>query len=182
VTTKSKPISAGSPSVPGSDEGAALLHQPAPWRPAQSLEAGHTGKAIAPAVPLRTRRIADGRRNPQAPQRRLPCEGGGRCGCKAGYEASVSSKREGMKIRKTFRRKAEARTWAIRRALGPRQGNSPGIPTDDPRAGVGAVDRGGPLWGDHKPERRHLQAVRPALLRPGDEAARPPHSRRRPAR
>jgi hypothetical protein len=37
--------------------------------------------------------------------------GGGRCSCSAGYEASVFSKREGKKIRKTFARESEAKSW-----------------------------------------------------------------------
>ena len=36
---------------------------------------------------------------------------GGRCSCGAGWEASVFSKRDGKKIRKTFANKAEAKTW-----------------------------------------------------------------------
>lgn len=36
---------------------------------------------------------------------------GGRCKCKAGWEASVYSKREGKRIYKTFRREAEAKSW-----------------------------------------------------------------------
>jgi integrase len=36
---------------------------------------------------------------------------GGRCNCNAGWEASVYSKRDGRKIRKTFAREAEARSW-----------------------------------------------------------------------
>ena len=40
-----------------------------------------------------------------------PGKEGGRCGCNAGYEASVFSKRDGKKIRKTFTREAEAKTW-----------------------------------------------------------------------
>jgi integrase len=36
---------------------------------------------------------------------------GGRCSCGAGWEASVYSKRDDKKIRKTFRSKAEAKTW-----------------------------------------------------------------------
>ena len=35
----------------------------------------------------------------------------GRCNCGAGWEASVFSKRDGKKIRKTFARKAEAEGW-----------------------------------------------------------------------
>ncbi len=35
----------------------------------------------------------------------------GRCSCGAGWEASVFSKRDGKKIRKTFANKAEAKTW-----------------------------------------------------------------------
>lgn len=37
--------------------------------------------------------------------------GHGRCNCGAGWEASVFSKRDGKKIRKTFSSKAEAKTW-----------------------------------------------------------------------
>jgi integrase len=36
---------------------------------------------------------------------------GGRCNCQAGYEAWVFSKRDGKKIRKTFRRESEAKSW-----------------------------------------------------------------------
>jgi integrase len=36
---------------------------------------------------------------------------GGRCNCKAGYEASVYSSREARKVRKTFAREAEAKSW-----------------------------------------------------------------------
>ncbi len=36
---------------------------------------------------------------------------GGRCNCNAGYEAWVFSKRDGKKIRKTFLREAEAKSW-----------------------------------------------------------------------
>lgn len=36
---------------------------------------------------------------------------GGRCSCSAGYEAWVFSNRDGKKIRKTFRRKSEAKSW-----------------------------------------------------------------------
>jgi integrase len=34
-----------------------------------------------------------------------------RCNCGAGWEASVYSKRDGKKIRKTFAREAEAKSW-----------------------------------------------------------------------
>jgi integrase len=40
-----------------------------------------------------------------------PGRGDGRCRCGAGWEASVFSKRDGKKIRKTFANKAEAKTW-----------------------------------------------------------------------
>lgn len=36
---------------------------------------------------------------------------GGRCNCNAGYEAWVFSKRDGKKIRKTFRHRSEAKSW-----------------------------------------------------------------------
>lgn len=36
---------------------------------------------------------------------------GGRCTCNAGWEASVYSPRDGKKIRKSFAREAEAKTW-----------------------------------------------------------------------
>ena len=40
-----------------------------------------------------------------------PGRDGRRCRCGAGWEASVFSKRDGKKIRKTFSSKAEAKTW-----------------------------------------------------------------------
>jgi integrase len=40
-----------------------------------------------------------------------PGRDGGRCRCGAGWEASVFSKRDGKKVRKTFVNKAEAKTW-----------------------------------------------------------------------
>ena len=36
---------------------------------------------------------------------------GGRCNCKAGWEASIYLAREGKKVRRTFDREAEARSW-----------------------------------------------------------------------
>lgn len=43
--------------------------------------------------------------------KRCPANSGGRCRCNAGYEAWVFSPRDGKKIRKTFRREAEAKSW-----------------------------------------------------------------------
>jgi integrase len=40
-----------------------------------------------------------------------PARGDGRCNCGAGYEAWVYLPREGRKVRKTFRRKSEAKAW-----------------------------------------------------------------------
>ncbi len=40
-----------------------------------------------------------------------PGHDGGRCGCSAGYEAWIYLVREGKKIRKTFAREAEAKSW-----------------------------------------------------------------------
>jgi integrase len=40
-----------------------------------------------------------------------PASKGGECSCNAGYEASVWSRRDDKKIRKTFTREAEARSW-----------------------------------------------------------------------
>jgi integrase len=40
-----------------------------------------------------------------------PGREGGRCRCGGGYEASVFSKRDNKKIRKTFAREAEAKSW-----------------------------------------------------------------------
>jgi integrase len=40
-----------------------------------------------------------------------PARGGGRCRCGAGYEASVFSRRDNKKIRKTFARESEAKSW-----------------------------------------------------------------------
>lgn len=40
-----------------------------------------------------------------------PSRAGGRCSCNAGYEAWVYLPREGKKVRKTFSREAEAKSW-----------------------------------------------------------------------
>lgn len=40
-----------------------------------------------------------------------PAKAGSRCRCNAGWEASVFSKRDGKKIRKVFKREAEAKSW-----------------------------------------------------------------------
>lgn len=40
-----------------------------------------------------------------------PSRDGGRCRCSAGYEGSVFSRKDGKKIRKTFERESEAKTW-----------------------------------------------------------------------
>ena len=40
-----------------------------------------------------------------------PARGDGRCSCGAGYEAWVYLPREGRKVRKTFKRKSEAKAW-----------------------------------------------------------------------
>jgi integrase len=40
-----------------------------------------------------------------------PARDGGRCRCKAGFEASVYVAREGRKVRKTFERESEAKAW-----------------------------------------------------------------------
>jgi integrase len=42
---------------------------------------------------------------------KCPAKTGGRCRCHAGYEAFVYSPRDGKKVRKTFRRQAEAKSW-----------------------------------------------------------------------
>jgi integrase len=51
--------------------------------------------------------------------RGCPALDGGACGCGGGYEASVYSPRDGKKLRKTFRRESEARSWraAAKRAI-----------------------------------------------------------------
>lgn len=43
--------------------------------------------------------------------RGCPAKQGQRCRCNAGYEASVYSSRESRKIRKTFKRESEAKSW-----------------------------------------------------------------------
>jgi integrase len=43
--------------------------------------------------------------------RACPARGGGRCRCDGGYRAEVFSPRDGKKIRKTFARESEAKSW-----------------------------------------------------------------------
>jgi integrase len=45
--------------------------------------------------------------------RGCPAKNGGRCSCNAGYEAWVYLTREGRKVRKTFPRVGEAKTWRV---------------------------------------------------------------------
>jgi integrase len=52
-----------------------------------------------------------------------PAKDGGRCACNAGYEAWVYLAREGRKVRKTFPRKAEAKSWRTE-ALNAAQGGA----------------------------------------------------------
>jgi hypothetical protein len=52
-----------------------------------------------------------------------PARGGGRCGCRAGYEASVFSARDGKKIRKTFPTLAAAKAWRVDALAGVRRGS-----------------------------------------------------------
>ena len=88
----------------------------------------------------------------------------------------------GKKIRKTFAREAEAKTWRAD-ALGERsQGRAEGTEADHGPRGMGGVAaRGG--GGDRpQPLRRPLQAIGAARLRAGDEAADPAGARRGPAR
>jgi len=53
--------------------------------------------------------------------------GGGRCNCNAGWEASIYLAREGKKVRRTFAREAEARSWRndSRSALAERRHDGP---------------------------------------------------------
>lgn len=53
--------------------------------------------------------MAEGIRKRHA--RSCPARDGGRCRCDGGYEASVYSPRDGRKIRRTFPREVEARSW-----------------------------------------------------------------------
>ena len=54
---------------------------------------------------------------------------GGRCNCNAGWEASVYIAQEGRKVRRTFDREAEARSWRndTRAALAERRQNGPSL-------------------------------------------------------
>lgn len=54
---------------------------------------------------------------------RCAARSGGRCGCRAGYEASVFSAREGKKIRKTFPSLAAAKAWRADALAGLRRGS-----------------------------------------------------------
>jgi integrase len=52
-----------------------------------------------------------------------PAKDGGRCRCKAGYEAWVYLARERRKVRKTFKREAEAKTWRVDALAAANKGN-----------------------------------------------------------
>jgi integrase len=74
--------------------------------------AGHRPREYATCVtqpPKREETIVNGIRKLHS--KGCPGRDGGRCRCGAGWEASVFSKRDGKKIRKTFPNRAEAKTW-----------------------------------------------------------------------
>jgi integrase len=49
---------------------------------------------------------------------------GGRCNCNAGWEAAVFDKRTGQKVRKTFERESDAKSWRADQLVGLRRGKS----------------------------------------------------------
>jgi hypothetical protein len=67
---------------------------------------------------------------------------GGRCRCGAGWEASVFSKRDGKKIRKTFSSKAEAKTWRDDANAQLAKGGLRAPKPTTVRGGMGGVARG----------------------------------------
>jgi integrase len=55
---------------------------------------------------------------------RCRSQGGERCNCRAGWEASVFDRRSGQKVRKTFDREADAKVWRADKLAGMRRGKS----------------------------------------------------------
>jgi integrase len=55
-----------------------------------------------------------------------PAKEGCRCNCNAGWEASIYLAREGRKVRRTFARKAEAKTWRADAQVAAREERSQG--------------------------------------------------------
>ena len=123
---------------------------------------------------------------------------GGRCNCGAGWEASVYSRRDGRKIRKSFGSEAEAKSWRAE-AMGALDKGTMRAPSPVTlERGMGGVVRGRQGRDDQKPRRPPLQALRASRLRGSDAAAgsapagpgpalgasprRPPRLRRRAAR
>jgi hypothetical protein len=101
---------------------------------------------------------------------------GGRCNCNAGWEAWVYLPREGKKIRKTFAREAEAKSWRSDALVAANKGCATGGIADHAPRGMGGLVQGRQGWHRPQPLGRSLQAIRPARLRGGDEAPGPPRS------
>ena len=59
-----------------------------------------------------------------------PAKDGKRCRCNAGYEAAVYLAREDRKVRRTFRRESEAKTWRTEAAAAASKGALRATPTD----------------------------------------------------
>lgn len=60
-----------------------------------------------------------------------PAREGGRCRCNAGWEASIYLAREGRKIRRTFAREAEAKSWRRDALASVRKGGRATTPADN---------------------------------------------------
>ncbi len=111
-----------------------------------------------------------------------PGRDGGRCNCGAGWEASVFSKRDQKKIRKTFANKAEAKTWRddanTMLAKGGLRAPKPTTVQEAWEAWYEGAQEGT----DPQPLGRSLQAVRAARLRGRDATPRAARARGGPAR
>src|SRR3954454_16666179 len=75
---------------------------------------------------MQDNRTAHGPRRPTAIEARharsCPANGGGTCSCRPTWRASVYSKRDGKKIRKTFAIQAAAKSWRADSLTGMRNG------------------------------------------------------------
>jgi len=72
--------------------------------------------------------MADGIRKRHS--RKCHSRSGGRCNCKAGWEASVYLNREKKKVRRTFKRKSEAKDWRSEALMAVRKGELRRAPKD----------------------------------------------------
>jgi hypothetical protein len=95
---------------------------------------------------------------------------GGRCRCGAGWEASVYSKRDRKKIRRTFARETEAKSWRADAVAALERGALRAPKPTTVEQALARVVRGGEGGAQSAPLGRSVQAVVASFLQTQHEA------------